>query len=287
MTLSSRALLVSLSVSQWSARRYDKRETADLAQRHGTPTEVARVNKALLPFAKPLDAIHKKTGEIRTLYYQRTLPWGQHGVNIICAGGYMDFCHDMTPLLDEWRQLSDAFVAQYPQLRDNAKLLLNGLWQAEDYPDVDQVRAKFAIDVSFSPVPDAGDWRVSLSSTELDALRQQVTAKVVDSQAQAMKEAWRRVYEIVQHARDKLATPDAIFRDSLVTNAQDLCRLLPSLNIAGDPDLEAMRQRVELDLASQNPVILRTDKDARSEAARKLDQLMSSMSAFYSENNNG
>lgn len=280
-TLSSKALLVSLAISQWTARRYDKQETSALAQRHGTPTEVARVNKSLLPFAAPLDAIHKKTGEIRTVYYRRTLPWGQHGVNIIKSDGYMDFCSEMSPLLDDWRRLVDAFVIAYPQLREDAKLLLQGLWKEEDYPEPETVRAKFDIDVSFMPVPDQADWRVSLGDEEMERLRLQITAKVHDSQTMAMKEAWKRVYDMVQHAHGRLADPKAIFRDSLVENARELCALLPVLNIADDPEMEKVRHDIEGTLCTYNTDTLREDPKVRSDAARQLEEVMSKMSAFY------
>jgi len=36
MNLNDRALLVQLSISQWTARKFDKRVTRDVASSHGT-----------------------------------------------------------------------------------------------------------------------------------------------------------------------------------------------------------------------------------------------------------
>lgn len=280
--LSSSAMLVSLAVSQWTARKYDRRETADLAIRNGTPTEVARVNKSLLPFSSPLESIHKKTNEIRTEYYKRSLPWGMHGVNIIRSDAYMEFCSVVSPMLHDWRSLVASFVQQYPQLRDDAKIMLGRLYDENDYPDPSTIARRFSIDVIFSPVPDQGDWRVSLSDQEMEKLKAGIEARTQDAMGVAMKEAWKRVYDVVSHAQEKLVKPDAIFRDTLVSNALDLCKLLPALNIADDPDLERLRMAVEKSLCSHDPGTLREDPLVRSKAAAELDAIMQKMSAFYS-----
>lgn len=281
MSLSNKALLVSLTVSQWSARKYDRRESQAVAAKHGTQDGVARVNKALLPFAESLEKVHKLTGSIRTEYYKRTLPWTQEGVQIIKADGYMDFTQVMREQMSAWWQAVDEFVKEYPDLCEAAKVALNGLWRSEDYPDASAIRSKFNIDVIFTPVPEAGDWRVSLSDDEIARLEAQVSERVTSAQAGAMREAWRRVYDLVQHAHDRLSDPQTIFRNSLVENARELCTLLPSLNIADDPALEAMRYDIEGALAQHDPEVLRHDPVVRSDSARKLADLMRRMGPMY------
>jgi len=66
MNLNDRALLVQLSISQWTARKFDKRVTRDVASSHGTTIDVGRYNKVLLPMNDLLDRVHKKSTHIRT-----------------------------------------------------------------------------------------------------------------------------------------------------------------------------------------------------------------------------
>lgn len=281
MSLSSKAILVNLSISQWSARKYDRKETAELALKHGTGMEVARVNKSLLPFADTLDAIHKKTGAIRTEFYKTTLPWGLDGLQIIRADGYMSFIRTMQQQMDEWRGLVESFLDSYPALRDEARLLLNGLYSEADYPDVSTLRQKFDINLRFLPVPDATDWRVDLAEEEVESLRKQIEAQVSDAGAAAMREAWRRVYDTVVHIHERLSQPDAVFRDSLVNNAVELCRLLPTLNITDDPNLERMRQAIEGSVCQYEPDQLRNHSGVRQDVAQSMADIMSKMGAFY------
>lgn len=94
MNLSDRALLVQLRVSQWTARKYDKRATQEVASNHGTTTAAGRYNKSLLPMNDYLDRVHKKTTHIREKFYDNTLPWGIEGTMMLPTSNYLQFMTD-------------------------------------------------------------------------------------------------------------------------------------------------------------------------------------------------
>ena len=50
-SLSSRAMLCSLSISMWSARKHDPDASQEIAQRHGAQADAGRYHKVLLPKA--------------------------------------------------------------------------------------------------------------------------------------------------------------------------------------------------------------------------------------------
>lgn len=268
--ITDKALLVNLAVSQWTARKLDRKETQELAKRHGSVADAARVNKALLPMAAPLDAIHKKTGELRQYLYTHTLPWAVDGSRILPTVGYMDFTADMRRLLAEWDTLVADFVTQYPTLKAHAQVTLNGMYKPDDYPDVAQVKAKFKASVSFFPVPSENDFRAALSAEEDARLRDELREQLESAQRAAARECWARLYDVVKHAADKLADPKGIFRDSLVENAQEICKLLPKLNLTDDPKLEQMRRTVENSLCAHTPEALRLPGSTREQVADTL-----------------
>lgn len=278
--LANRALLVSLNISQWAARKLDRRESAEVEARNGATAGAARVNKSLLPMAQSLDHIHKLTGTIRTDYYKNTLPWID-GMGIIKTEGYIAFTRMMGDHKIKWENAVREFIDDYPSLRDDARLLLGSLYKDEDYPEPETVAAKFRMDVSFYPVPSADDWRVDIADSQMDALREQVTAKVMESQGKAMREAWQRLYDVVSKAHERLCIPDNIFRDSLIENARELCTILPTLNIADDPQLEDMRRKLEGSLCQYDPDDLRKDTTLRMSASDQLREIMSKMGGMY------
>ena len=49
------------------------------------------------------------------------------------------------------------------------------------------------------PLPDAGDFRVSLGEEEKDRVKRQMTASVEASLTVASRELWQRIYEAVAH----------------------------------------------------------------------------------------
>lgn len=279
-SLSNRALLVSLNISQWTARKYDRTESQAIASKHNINADIARVNKSLLPMSHELDAIHKLTGAIRTDYYKYSLPW-QDGMQIIKSEGYMKFTAMIADHKCKWDDAVTKFLDCYEDSINDARHLLGTLFKDEDYPSLSVVREKFKMDVAFTPVPSANDWRVELSDTEVNALRKQIEERVSDSQSKAMQEAWQRVYDVVSKAHERLANPDAIFRDTLVENAVELCSLLPSLNLADDPHLEQMRQEIEGSLCAHTPEQLRVSPLAREQVAAKMADIMSKMGGMY------
>lgn len=283
MMLNDRALLVSLSISQWTARKLDKKATKDVADINRASTSAGRYNKSLLPLNDLLANVHQKTGLIREKFAKNTLPWGIDGTRILPSANYLQFMTDFRKEKSEWRSLVNNFLDNYEDLVDEAKRWLGDLYDEKDYPTKDRVMDKFNMDMAILPVP-ANDFRVELSSDELSRLQEEMEGRMATVQQEAMMDAWGRLYKHVQHIAEKLADPKGIFRDSMVENAQETCDLLTRLNIADDPNLEAMRREVEAKLVSHHPDSLRNDIDLRQDTAAEARKIMDAMSVFMGAN---
>jgi hypothetical protein len=276
MNLNDRALLVQLSISQWTARKFDKKATQKVADEFGSKVDQGRFNKALLPVNDLLGNVHKMSTEIRTFYYDNTLAWGVDGLQMLPTKNYLGFTTEFRAMKSRWERMVVDFNIEYPTLVREAQRVLGGLYDPNDYPA--DVRSKFGINLRFSPVP-SDDFRVSIAGEELDRIRAEVRSSVSSSYETAMKDVWQRIYDRVQHMAEKLADPKAIFRDSLVDNIKEQCALLSRLNFMDDPNLEAMRQHVEGSLI-KHPDALRNDPDLRRDTAAEAKAIMDKMSVF-------
>lgn len=276
-TLSERALLVNLQISQWTARKLDRAETVALNQRHNLTVEGARVNKNLLPLSTELTRVHQMTQAIRKEFAHMTLPWGLEGVCILNADAYFDFTGKVRQWKTDWNGAVDGFLDAYPTYRDEAKTLLNGMFKEDDYPTTEDLRRRFAFNIRFMPMPDQQDWRVDIGDDATKELKAQLTADIEASVGAALQEAWRRVYEVVEKAHERLRDPENVFRDTLVQNAVDLCAVLPTLNFTKDPDLERVRQDIERSLCSNTPDTLRNDPTVRSKVADEMADILKKM----------
>jgi hypothetical protein len=283
MKLNDRALLVSLSISQWTARKLDKRATKEVADNNRASTSAGRYNKSLLPLNDLLTRVHQKTGLIREKFAKNTLPWGVDGTRILPSANYLSFMQDFRKEKGEWQSLVAQFIDNYDDLVGEAQRWLGDLYDEKDYPTKDKVADKFGIDMVVLPVP-ANDFRVKLSSDELERLQEEMEERMATVQQEAMNDCWHRLYKHVQHITEKLADPKGIFHDSMLDNAQETCDLLTRLNIADDPNLEAMRRDVEAKLINHHPDSLRNDPDLRQDTAAEAQKIMDLMGSFMGAN---
>ena len=85
-------------------------------------------------------------------------------------------------------------------------------------------------------------------------------------QAKAMESCYARLRDVVSKFEERMVRPDAIFKDSLITNIKDECTIMDGLNISNDPELTALVK----DIADQliiPPSVLRTNAIKRESAA--------------------
>lgn len=280
--ISSKAMLVYLNVSGWSARRRDEGASNEVAKTHNTNAKRAgNYNKCLIdPKAESYKAVKQAEDAIRKFHYAHTLPWAQNGAQMLPAEEFFEYAAEMQKLEGAWREAVDVFIADYPRLKDNARHELNGLYKAEDYPCEGALRAKFAYRVDYFPVPDKADWRVTLGDAHEAEIKANIEAQVEAASREAMRDLAHRLYEPVAHMVQKLSVPEAIFRDSLIENVRDICTLLPKLNLTGDKELAKLcaEARDKLTLTPANA--LRTDAVARAKKAEVAHQIAKKMEAY-------
>jgi hypothetical protein len=100
-----------------------------------------------------------------------------------------------------------------------------------------------------------------------------------------MKDAWDRLYDVLSRMSERLADDVVdgepkrrIFRDSLVDNAIDVCKLLKHFNTTGDTRLEAMRQQLEDAMRGVDAQSLRDSDVLREQTKNKVDALLDKFS---------
>lgn len=276
-SLSERALLVSVSLSQWGARKLDASATETVSKTYKTDSTAGGYTKRLLPGADELSAISTISMQIRKYFYAQTLPWMSDGSRIIKAENHLKFSQEFRKMKNEFDRAVHAFVVAYPNLQAKAQNSLGSLYRPSEYPDASKILEKFKCEVNFLPLPDVKDFRVAVS----DAEKRAFVNKMHETEKAATREVWSRLHEVVKNAAEKLAKPEAIFRDSLLENVKELCSMLPALNISDDPELEGARKSVEklvTDIGSADSI--RNDKNKRQDAAKALKDVQDKMSAF-------
>ena len=284
-SLSSRAMLCSLSISMWSARKHDPDASLEIAQRHGAQADAGRYHKVLLP-KEALAEVQKIVSDARQEHYFMTLPWDDNGYRVLPSAAYMDHTEKMRGLSNRFTPAVEALASEFENLVEQAKVRLGGLFRPEDYPATDELRRKFSFDTKVMPLPDAGDFRVTLGDEERDRIKRQITAAVEASLQVASRELWQRLYEAVSHLAERLqaykVTEEGVehpFRDTVVTKLIRLVDVLPKLNVTGDPELERLAAQVRASLLV-DPQELRKSESVRSETAKNAAAIAQRMQAY-------
>lgn len=279
MQLSERTLLVHLGISQWTARKLDKRATAIVSREN-----VGNFNKTLLPTCNELGILHKYTSEIRKSFYLNVLPWMMDATFILPTSNYLTYVTEFRSDRNKWLGLKDDVLLAYPQAKLDAKRILNSgehdLYNESDYPHIDDLERKFSMKITFLPVPDGGDFRTEYIDGETEAMKADLQAELADASQNAVRDVWQRLYDKVSWLQGRLADPANTFNTSTYEDAQSTCELLTRLNFTDDPNLEAMRLEMQTKLVNHHPESLRNDPVLRQDTADEAKAIMDKMAVF-------
>jgi hypothetical protein len=285
--LSKKAVLVSVNISAWTARKIDKKVTKETNSRHEAADDAGRYNKLLIE-AKHMAKIGSLVSQARVLHHTMTLPWADEGPRILANVLFNDFSTKFRVLKRDFEREADVFGRNFQTYIDERKRKLGAMFNASDYPTVKEIRAKFKMDITVLPLPDAGDFRVDLDDDTLDELRSELQKHTVEVVDHAKEATARQIIEVVGHMSEKLAEykkptkngKRAFFLDSLVENVRDLAKLLPAFNLADDPKMDAITKRIIKELCVEDAPTLRAKDDVRIAVKKSADDIVKAVSGL-------
>lgn len=228
MKLTEKAMLVTLNIKQWTARKYDKSITDEVNHTHQSQ-DAGRFNK-LLVNKDSLKDIQKAANALRVFHYANTLAWNDDGSRLLPVENYFDYLEKMTVLKNEFDSASRKFVDDYPNIIQEAKIKLNGLFNEREYPS--SIADKFDVRYSIMPMPDSSDFRVDVENIEdiRKGIQQEINSKVKD----AMEDLRDRLKGHLRRMKEVLSNPKSKIHESLFTNLDDLRTLAKKLNVTND-----------------------------------------------------
>ena len=274
-SISSSAMLVELNISTWTGRKFDKQVSQEVDTAKQTQTRAGNYSKKLFADEPTFDAIGKFAGNARTYHYHATMPWSDSGLRLLTTAMYFDYHKQITTMQSDFDQLVDEFVGQYDVLVNKARVKLGALFNATDYPSVEDVKAKFRFSVKYAPVPEVGDFRVNIGREAQELLQTSYAEYYQSNLANAYTDVWERTHEALKNMSVKLSgTQKQIFRDTLVSNVREMVELLDKFNITGDTKMKQAKVKIENALLGVTPDALREDDELRHDTKSKVDELL-------------
>lgn len=289
--LSSVAMLVDFSVSQWTARKIDKEKSIEVNDAADASRKASHVSKKLI-MSSTLAAIATLKNRAYEFHREHTSPWLDTGPRILSAAMHATYSAGMEKFEAEFAPLVNTFVRNYPDYVERARdshAGLGRLWNEADYPAVSRIASKFAWRIEYMPMPDASDFRVDVGQAQVDRIRASIESRVKESTANAVNDVFERVHERVAAMVEKLGSyvpavnagdkTQGIFRDSLVENIRDLVSIMPALNFTNDPRI-TMLQNQMADLIAHDAETLRDSDTIRATVATRAADIVQAVSDF-------
>lgn len=285
--LTKKAVIVSLSISQWSARRFDRKLTEDVHRSHKMSDDAGRYNK-LLVRKDALEEVAQIAGRGRTLHVEKTLPWmDQEGQRLLPSAEFMAYMNEERELKRKFEDAVKRFEKRYPEYVEDAKRRLNGQFNPDDYPHPKMIGSRFSWNVTVLPVPVA-DFRCDLSSDDKADIEAEVQDRLTKALQQTQRDALQRAAAVIEPMIEKLRNykpaekrgdrTEGAFRDSLVENVRDFIPMFRSFNFTNDPKIEEIAFNMERSLAWLDPEDLRERKIARTAVANAAEKILKDVS---------
>lgn len=276
--INQNAILATLNVSQWTGSKKDNRITREVQTNHNADKTSGRFVKNLID-KSDLNPIAKVGRQIRTLFYEKTLAWGENGERILSTKVYFDFMSKYAELKSEFDHLVEKFLDGYDQAKEAAKVRLGTMYNESDYPTRLEIERKFGVSIKLMPFPES-QVNVNLDSNELDKLNQEIVNEIDSRSLSARLEVRDRVREVLSHLRAKMLQEDPKIYQTNFTNVTDLAKLMPELNVWDDPKIDQLSREI-LEAMEYNADDAKASVDVRSKVADKSKEILNKLDSFF------
>lgn len=277
LSLSSMAMLVELRISTWTARKRDNETTMEVNQAKEADPDAGSVYKYLMAGSDHLKKIEKYAAKVRAWNATQTLPW-MKGIGLLPIENFFRYREQIGTMQNNYYALVQDFETVYPSLVTAQAFKLGKYFKPEEFPPAETLAQRFKFDFNFLPVPESGDFRVNCEARIKADLAEQYEKMYTEKLSEAMREPWERLHGVLTKLRERMTDGEDgernIFRDSIVTNAVELCDLLSRLNVTKDPKLEEARRMVERALVGVDIKDLRALPSARAELRGRVDEIL-------------
>lgn len=284
VNLAERAMLVTLSRSQWGGERTDRKVSKELTIVKDATERSARVVKKLLP-VEALQPVQRATGEARVCHYSYTLPWRDNGARVLRSAIYEEYIKEMRARKEACDRADRVFFRDYEIWKHNGMIELGAMVREEDYPTLEQIKSMFSFTLDVTPIPTGGDFRVDVP--DAGAIRSAIDRDTWDAVHAGLKSKLVEATDVIRHMKDKLESyqpgsegvrATGTFRDSLVENVRDLARMLPKLNVMEYAEIDDLAAKIQANLGRHDADALREDGALRAEVSDSASDILDLLS---------
>ena len=279
-SISSSAVLVTLSRSVPKLTKIDKEVTREVTNSKHASKDAGKFNKSLVNSAA-LAALNTLSGTIYAYHTSQTIVWMDKGPRLLPNAKLIDYKNTMEGYISDFNALAEAFIADYPRAVADAQIHQGEMFKEGDYPSVHSLRSKIGIRMAYEPIPDVGDFRIDIGNQAAQEMRDTYNGLLQDRLKSAMDSVLERLTVPLLNMSKMLdyagADKPTGFRDTLIDNVTSIVDLMKTCNVGNDPKLEQVRQDLLKTLRGVTPDKLRNSETLRLDTKRNVDEIIKNL----------
>ena len=298
-SLASSSMLVSINIGCFNTRRKDKKVSKDIARDNYVANEkLVSANKTLLASPK-LDAIRSLITRIHEVNRNMTNEWAPK-LQLLPTSVYPDHVNTFMGQASfegtYWGLVQDFVDNEYSWVVMNMQRELGSMYDAAQYPSVEEVRKKFYYNVSYMPLTDSTNWQLDLEREAQSALQEHYERQLTHRVQAMASDLHKRIYEALAGNPDRpedkgligtLATEyddktgalksTGRLHDSRIEGIHSLIKLLGPLNITNDPTINRAQRDLRMALDNLTSASDFKHPEVRKDTAEKLQEVLNTL----------
>lgn len=282
ISLATSGMIVHVEVNVWSATKQDKDISEEVTSAKNASKDAGRFVKHLLAG----DPTHKELLNHRQTVYnwvkRRTYDWAGSSRYLPLAS-LETFKKEFHEMEAEHQALLDKFIEKYPDIIAAMAFKQGDMFNADDYPSVDEMRNRFRINLYVTDVP-TGDFRNAIANDIAEDLKQHYQKETNDKVQEIMRDASVRLVEFIKRIANSCrdTAPDSNGKarrpkvyETTLQQAKEHCNLLKDFNLTNDPKLEEMRIDLLNTIENVTAQDIRDSDATRAHVKSEVDKIMS------------
>lgn len=291
ISLASSAVLVSVDISVWSATKQDRGISDEVTTAKNADKNAGRYVKNLLANHPKHKAVVNYRQTIYNWLQRRTYRWNQ-SQNLLPSVDVPKFKQEYHEHELMFHSLVDSLVGDYDGIVSDMAFKQGDMFNRNDYPNAEQVKRKFSLNLYVSEVP-MNDFRCGIASDIADDLFNTYQAQargIIESIAQEQSERLVEVMESISHCcgvdesevNGEIRSKRRKIYEGTIQKARDYIESFKRFNLKDDSGLELARASLEKVLNGVTAEDIRDSDAVRHHVKEGIDDILSKFGSFNS-----
>ena len=291
ISLASSAVLVSLDVNVWSATKQDRGISNEITSAKNADKSAGRYVKNLLADHPKHKALVNYRQTIYNWVKRRTYRWN-NSQDLLPSVDLPRFKQEFNEHEVAFYQLLDDFANQYDSIVSDMAFKQGDMFDRNDYPTKDQVRAKFGMKLFVSEVP-MSDFRCGIAQDIADDLFTTYSKQAEEIISSVEREQADRFIEVMQSishccgvdevsSNGEVKTKKRKIYETTIEKAREMCETFKGFNLTNSQQLEEARASLEKALQGVSAEDIRDSDAVRHAVKEDIDSILSKFGSFNS-----